>query len=130
MFEAKSITGQAIPAREADKSLSLQWNAIHDAAAAVAMLAGLAPEQPSQKVRAFSLLVRELEGWRRELATNHVHDMSAMMQPGLAALLATNARGQDATAAALTLWREFHAAREAVLSLLPDPGAMGPRRSA
>ena len=118
------------PTNDAASALSRQWTAVQDAAQAVALMAGLAAEDPSNKVRNFPVLIRDIEGWRRELAKNHVADMLAMMQPGVAALLAVNARGQDATAAALTLWREYHAAREAVLALLPETGAMGPRRSA
>ncbi|GAA4642360.1 hypothetical protein GCM10023115_05310 [Pontixanthobacter gangjinensis] len=120
----------ADPARQESNQLSRQWAAVQDAAAAVAMLAGLEPEQAAQNIRNFPALIKDAEGWRQELAKNHVGDIAAMMQPGLAALLATNARGQDATSPALTLWREYHAAREAVLGLLPEQGAMGPRRSA
>ncbi|MGB7373621.1 hypothetical protein [Pontixanthobacter sp.] len=110
--------------------LMRQWAALQDAGGAVAAMAGLAPEHLSQKVRQFPVLIKDTDRWRQELATNQVADMTAMMQPGLAALLAVNARGQDATAAALTLWREYHAAREAVLLLVPETGAMGPRRAA
>lgn len=110
--------------------LTRQWAALQDAGSAVAAMAGLAPEQLSQKVRQFPALIKDADGWRLELAKNQVADMTAMMQPGLSALLAVNARGQDATAAALTLWREYHAAREAVLLLLPETGTMGPRRAA
>jgi len=117
-------------AREAGSTLARQWSAVQDAAEAIAMMAGLAKEEPSDKCRNFAILIRDVEGWRLELAKNHVADMAAMMQPGLAALLASNARGQDATAAALTLWREYFVAREAVLDLLPESGKMGPRRSA
>jgi hypothetical protein len=117
-------------ARESSRKLSGQWAAVQDAAEAVAMLARIAPEEPTRKIRNFPTLIRDVDGWRLSLAKNQLEDIAAMMQPGLAALLATNARGQDATAAALTLWQEFHAAREAVLSLIPDTGAMGPRRSA
>lgn len=94
------------------------------------MLAGLEPEVPHAKIRAFAVLLRDLPAWQRELAGNHIEDMAAMMQPGLAALLATRARGQHANVPAHALLREFRAARDAVLALLPEPGAMGPRRSA
>jgi hypothetical protein len=117
-------------AREAGSTLTRQWAAVQDAAEAVGMMAGLAKEEPSDKCRNFAILIRDVEGWRLELAKNHVADMTAMMQPGLTALLASNARGQDATAAALTLWREFFLARAAVLDLLPEMGKMGPKRSA
>lgn len=116
--------------RETDQSLNRRWAAVHDAADAVTMLAGLAPEPPGQKVRAFAVLIRDAEPWRRKIAGNHIEDMAAMMQPGLTALLATRARGQDASVAAQALLREFQAARDAVLAVLPEPGAMGPRRSA
>lgn len=122
--------GSADPANDTSSQLSRQWTALQDAAQAVALLAGLAPEEPSSKIRNFPALIKNVKGWRLELAKNQIADISAMMQPGVAALLAVNARGQDATAAALTLWREFYAAREAVLSLLPETGSMGPRRSA
>lgn len=122
----------ARPADAANSSgqLARQWAAVQEAASAIGVLAGLAPEKPSLKIRNFPALIREVGGWQLNLATDQVADMAAMLQPGLAALLAVNARGQDATAAALTLWREYHAAREAVLGLLPESGAMGPRRSA
>ncbi|NMW32731.1 hypothetical protein HKD42_11710 [Altererythrobacter sp. RZ02] len=119
----------AEPSRGAS-TLTRQWAALQDAGSAIATLANLAPEEPSQKTRQFPVLIKDVDGWRLELAKNQVADMTAMMQPGLAALLAVNARGQDATAAAITLWREYHAAREAVLALLPEAGAMGPRRTA
>ncbi|MFZ1744087.1 MAG: hypothetical protein WAT93_14640 [Pontixanthobacter sp.] len=129
-FPSSAIRGIADSAREESSRLSRQWAAVQDAAAAVAMLAGLAPEQASNTIRNFPALIRDADGWRLTLAKNHVSDMAAMMQPGLTALLATNARGQDATAPALTLWREYYAAREAALGLLPEQGKMGPRRSA
>jgi len=52
------------------------------------------------------------------------------MKPGVQALLAVSARGQDPTAAALTLWREYHHARAALLALVPEQGRMGPLRKA
>jgi len=47
-----------------------------------------------------------------------IEDLAAVMQPGLRALLSLTAQGQDTTAAALTLWREFHTARTAILDLI------------
>ncbi len=40
----------------------------------------------------------------------------------IAALLAVNARGADPRPAAQALWREFVAARAAIVSLLPPTG--------
>ena len=125
-FPADPVASQ----RSNAQSLSVQWTALQDAAAAVAALAGLAAERPSPQVRNFPALIKDAGGWRFELAADLIGDLTAMMRPGLTALLAVNARGQDATAAAVTLWREYHHARNAVLALVPEGGELGPRRSA
>lgn len=109
---------------------SMKWAALQDAANVVAVLAGLEPERSTPEIRNFPALVREAAKWRREFAERGIEDMAAMMEPGIAALLGINARGADPRPAALALWREFAAARGAVLSLLPPSGALGPRRSA
>ncbi len=125
-FSAEAGTGQ----RSTAQSLSVQWTALQDAASAVGALAGLAPEKLTPQVRNFPALIKDVGGWRFELASEMIGDLTAMMRPGVTALLAVNARGQDATAAAITLWREFHHARNSVLALVPQGGDMGPRRSA
>ena len=105
-------------------SMSVQWDALQDAATAVAALAGLAAEKPSAQVRNFPASIKDAGGWRLELARNGVTDLAAMMRPGVKALLAVSARGQDPTAAALTLWREYHHARAALLALVPEQGSL------
>ena len=107
-------------------AMSAQWAALHDAATAVAALAGLANEKPSAQVSNFPALIKDIGGWRMELAINGIADLAAMMKPGVKALLAVSARGQDPTAAALSLWREYHHARAALLALVPEQGRMGP----
>ncbi|MFN6934303.1 MAG: hypothetical protein ACK4NZ_04035 [Tsuneonella sp.] len=116
---------EGIPAR-GPSVMSVQWDALQDAAAAVAALAGLAAESPSNQVRDFPDAIRAVGGWRLDLATNGVSDLAAMMTPGVKALLAVSSRGQDPTPAALTLWREYHAARTALLALLPEHDPVGP----
>ena len=56
--------------------------------------------------------------WHYEMVAHGIEDLAAVMQPGLRALLSLTAQGQDTTAAALTLWREFHTARTAILDLI------------
>lgn len=109
---------------------SMRWAALADAANVVALLAGVEPERPTPELRNFPALIRDTETWRRQQAENGVADLAAVMEPGIAALLAVNARGADPRPAALALWREFTAARSAILSLLPPGGALGPRRLA
>jgi hypothetical protein len=111
-------------------ALSRKWSALQEAAEVVAALAGIEPERPAGDVRSFPALIREAEPWRRELAERGIEDMTAVLEPGIAALLGVNARGASPRPAALALWREFVEARAAVLSLLPPSGALGPRRSA
>jgi len=108
----------------------MRWAALGEAGQVVAMLAGLEAERPSKEVRNFPALIRDAEKWRRELVDNGCADLAAVMEPGIAALLAVNARGADCKPAALALWREFVEARSALLKLLPPTGEMGPRRSA
>ncbi|GGD62424.1 hypothetical protein [Aurantiacibacter arachoides] len=109
---------------------SMRWAALGEAGKVVAMLAGIEPEREDKGVRNFPAQIRDAEPWRRELADNGCIDLAAVMEPGIAALLAINARGADCKPAALALWREFSAARTAMLGLLPPSGGMGPRRSA
>ena len=94
----------------------------------VAMLAGIAAEPMRPEVRNFPALMRDCGGWRRSLADQGIEDLSAVMEPGLAALLAVHARGIDPATAALALWQEFCAARAALLALTPPPEELAPRR--
>lgn len=109
---------------------SLKWAALQDAGSVVATLAGLESERTTPEIRNFPALMRDAARWRRELADRGIDDMTAVMEPGIAALLGVTARGADARPAALALWREFTEARAAVLALLPPSGALGPPRSA
>lgn len=110
--------------------MSMKWSALHDAASVAAMLAGVAAPPMTAQQRNFPAVMRDAGGWRRDLAEQGVEDLSAVMEPGISALLAVHARGVDPAAAAAALWREFVAARDALLALAPPPGAMGPLRSA
>ena len=114
----------------AASATSMRWSALGDAGTVLATLAGVEPEAPSRALRNFPVLIRDCPQWRRELAENMVADLAAVMEPGIAALLAVNARGADPRPAARALWQEFSAARAAVLSLLPPAGDMGQPRMA
>ncbi|QZH76639.1 MAG: hypothetical protein JY451_07945 [Erythrobacter sp.] len=94
------------------------------------MLAGVDSEEQDREVRSFPVLIRDADPWRRTLAENGCADLTAIMEPGISALLAIHARGADCRPAAHALWQEFTAARRAMLALLPPSGGMGPKRSA
>ncbi len=109
-------------------AMSMKWSALHDAVAVVGSLTGMAPETMRAEIRNFPAMMRDVGGWRRDLAEQGIEDLSAVMEPGLAALLAIHARGINPAPAALALWQEFHAARAALLALTPPPQDMAPRR--
>lgn len=84
-------------------------------------MAALSEEELSGDLARFPQDIAAIGGARLALAQDALNDIDAMLQPGLCALRAIAARGQDATAPALALWREFHAARSALLALAASP---------
>jgi hypothetical protein len=120
--------GRAEFGQASASAMSMKWSALHDAAGVVAMLAGIAAESMRPDVRNFPAMMRDVGGWRRDRAEQGIDDLSAIMEPGLAALLAVHARGVNPASAALALWQEFHAARTALLALTPPPSSSAPKR--
>lgn len=116
------------PGREADDGHRMDqlWPTLHQAADAVAAMAGISADPMSPQQRDFPKSARAAGGWRLALAQQGLDDLAAIMEPGVAALLAAHARGADAPAAALALWEEFSHARDALMALLP-PGAVSSR---
>jgi hypothetical protein len=121
-------SGRAGFGQASASAMSMKWSALHDAADVIARLAGIASEAMRPQVRNFPAMIRDVGGWRRTMAEQGIDDLHAVITPGLAALLAVNARGTNPASAALALWQEFQAARAALLALSPPPSAMGPRR--
>lgn len=109
-------------------ALSMKWAALHDAAGIVAMLAGAATEPMKPEVRNFPATMRNAGGWRWTMAEQGTADLAAIMEPGLAALLAVQARGVSPAAAAHALWQEFQTARNALLALIPPVEEATPLR--
>jgi hypothetical protein len=101
----------------ASDTLAAALTALHGQAATLALLARIAAE-PVQAGTAITTLVARARPWQRNLVAQAVADCSAMLESGLAALATLSGRGQDTAAPALTLWREFHAARAAMLAVL------------
>lgn len=98
-------------------AMDQKWQALHEAAAAVATLAGVAIGPMTTTQRGFPEAMRDVGGWRFTMAQQGVDDLAAIMEPGLAALLAAHASGADAPAAARALWEEFQSARDALMGL-------------
>jgi hypothetical protein len=97
---------------------SRKWGAVHDAGEVVGSLAGALSGSHSEHVLGFPVLLHRAPQWRRECAEAAIDDLIAVMELGIAALLGTSDRGGDPRPAALTLWRDFTAARAEVLALL------------
>ena len=114
----------------ADPGSPARWAALEEAAGVVATLAGVEPGARSSGEDDVPAQLRRADPWRRERAEEGVADLAAIMEPGLAALLAVNARGADPRPAAMALWREFVAARAAIVTLLSPNGARGTHLSA
>jgi hypothetical protein len=102
--------------------MAMKWGAVHEAAAAIAELAGIPPEYRTPEIRNFPAIMRDTGGWRLRLATQGVDDLAAILEPGLAALLTLHGSGVPATAAAQALWQEFHTARTGLLALIAPLG--------
>lgn len=109
------------PAAAPSETASRQWAALHQAAGVVAGLAGLPAEPPPPETRDFPARIAAAGGWRAALAEQGIADLSAVMEPGLSALLAIHGQGADTAAAARCLWEEFDYARASILALLPPP---------
>lgn len=122
----KAEDRRAASTGSAMSAMSMAWAAVHEAATAVGELAGLAPEYRKPDVRNFPAIMRDTGGWRHALALQGVDDLVAIMEPGLAALLALKAQGAYVTPAALALWQEFQSARGALLALVPPLGIPRP----
>ena len=121
-------TGRAEFGQASASAMSMKWAALHDAATVVGTLAGVATEPMRPELRNFPAVMRDLGGWRREAAEQGIDDLSAIMEPGLAALLAVHARGTNPAVPALALWQEFQVSRAALLVLSPPPESPTQRR--
>lgn len=110
---------EAQPRRLPDpEEMANQWEAVHEAAAAVGHLAQLGREKLEGDMAMVPIRAAERGGWHFEAVARGIDDLAAIMQPGLRALLSLTAEGKDTTAAALTLWREFHMARAAIVGIV------------
>lgn len=101
-------------------SFAERWAALHDQALEIGRFAALADEPFTDQLASFPTRVADIGGAMQVMAHQGLEDIDAVLQPGLAALRTISARGQEPTAPALALWREFHAARQALLSLCPQ----------
>lgn len=74
--------------------------------------------EPTQISPSLSRLIDNAQPWQATLLAQGMEDVAAMLGSGMAALATLSGRGQNTAAPALVLWREFHAARGALLAVL------------
>ena len=100
-----------------EAALGERWMALTGAAAVVAYLAGRPPGEavPAEELAA---CLRSTDSARHACIGRGIHDLVAVMETGISALLAITAREGDPKPAATALWNEYRAAQDAVMSLL------------
>lgn len=123
-FFPGSHVRDAAPSGEPDAATQ-HWHALIEAGDLVASLAGVEIAPADEDRRDFPALIRETDAWRRERAGHGLADLAAVMEPGIAALLAIRERGADPSPAARALWHEFAAARKGLFALLPSTETAG-----
>lgn len=101
----------------APAALEAAWRDLHKQAGALAKLARITAE-PTQISPSLSRLIDNAQPWQATLLAQGMEDVAAMLGSGMAALATLSGRGQNTAAPALVLWREFHAARGALLAVL------------
>ncbi len=119
---AQSLNMPATPLREhGEAGLAAGWALLHEAGQTIAELAQLGSEPMVMAPGEFALRAAAGGPVRLFLAEQGIDDCAAALHSGLTALIAGAAQGRDGTAAALTLWREFDRAREALVALASPP---------
>ena len=96
-------------------TLAKRWEALQAAAGVVGILAGAMHDPQALEMDDFPAAIRSAPPALRDWAEQSVEDLAAIMEPGLAALIAVHASGGDAGAPARALWHEFITARDALL---------------
>lgn len=104
-----------------DAVVTERWHALLEAGRLIASLAGTEPAWTMADHGDLPNRIRAADPWRRERAEHGLADLAAVMEPGIAALLAIRDRGADARPAAQALWHEFAAARGALFALTSPP---------
>ncbi len=109
------------PAVDMSADLGERWQALHESAQEVARQAGLARDLVFDEAAEEHAIFANVSDWQQKLALQALEDLDAVLQPGLAALRAIEARGRDGSAPAQALWREFLRSRESILALIGAP---------
>jgi hypothetical protein len=119
----KTSARSSTPEHASSGSLHHRWLALQERSAEIARVADLAPEAVDPIMARFDEATSSHNSHALEVARRGLEDMELLVEMGLSALREVEARGQEAHAPALALWREFYHAREAVLGLMEPEAA-------
>ena len=98
-----------------------QWDAVQGALVAIAAFAGMNRADLQPKLDDVSILLQA--GVKDTQISQNLEDLAAVMERGLAALLAAHSGGVDIGVPARALWNEYEKAHAALLALFPDYSA-------
>lgn len=98
--------------------LSGRWDALHTMAREVGAMGQLAAEPMEIGGAQFNALAEKLNGNRQTLLHYGLSDIELILKQGLDALKRVQNDGGDVTAQAVSMWCEFHRARQAILKLV------------
>ena len=108
---------------DAAQDFATRWAKLNEAGQEIGSMAALGREEMTDELAGFPEAIEAIGSTRWAIAQDTLADIDAILQPGLTALHAIRARGQDTTAPALALWREFHASRSSLLALARTAGS-------
>ena len=114
----RAATENASPAVASATSLPTRWSALDVQAQQIAALAMISPEPQAINAAQFEAMIEQATSWQVELSTRAIADIEALTALGLRALGTLVERGLTTQVPALTLWREYFEAREAVLAAI------------
>jgi hypothetical protein len=113
----RAIAEERCAARGKQPELLLAWDALVAMGNQVGALAGLAEEPHQGELAEFGEALHDICHDHGQFCRQGLDDIRVMLSTGLTALHTIEARGQDVTAPALALWREYFSARLGLMQI-------------
>ncbi len=113
----RAIATKQNAARGKRPELLMAWDALVGLGNQVGALAGLTEETYQGELKEFGEALHHIRPDHRQFCHQGLDDIRIMLSTGLSALHTIEARGQDVTAPALALWREYFSARLALMQI-------------
>ncbi len=104
--------------RHLSDSAIVHWDAIAGTTGRLAAMAGLGAGKACAATAKLLPLLEGADAWQREVGSEAIADIAAMLTSGMAALDVLQRRGIDARIPAFALWREVDAAQRSLIAML------------